>query len=85
MFLLSVQNNFYIILSSYAKGYEKSESHVFSWFPCLQSLDNFGKLTVELVWKSFSGRKNSLEPPVFWFSNSRVIWSGRINQKSWEL
>ena len=30
----------------------------------------FGKLTVEQVLKSFSGRNNSLKPPVFGFSNS---------------
>ena len=29
------------------------------------------KFIVELVWKSFSGRNNSLEPPVFWFCSSR--------------
>ena len=43
MFLVSAQNNFYIILSSYVKGYMKSESHVFNWFPCLQNLDMFWK------------------------------------------
>ena len=36
MFLLSAQNNFYIILSSYVQGYVKKkfkfEFHVFSWF-----------------------------------------------------
>ena len=41
MFLVSAQNNFYIILSSYVKGYLKSEFHVFSWFPCLQNLAIF--------------------------------------------
>ena len=30
----------------------------------------FENLTVELVLKLFSGRNNSLEPPVFLFSNS---------------
>ena len=68
MFLLSAQNN-YIILSSYVK----SEVYVFSWFPGLQNLDISGKLNLELVWKSFSGRNNYLEPPhVFWFSSSRL-------------
>ena len=43
MFLVSAQNNFYIILSSYVKGYLKSEFHVFSWFPCLQNLAIFWK------------------------------------------
>ena len=31
------------------------------------------RLSVELVWKSFSGRNNSQEPPVFSFSNMRFI------------
>ena len=43
MFLLSAQNNLYIKLSSYVKGYVKSEFHVSSWFPCLQNLDIFWK------------------------------------------
>ena len=30
----------------------------------------FWKIFVELVWKSCAGRNNSLELPVFWFSNS---------------
>ena len=41
---------------------------VFGWFPGLQNLDDFWKNFVELGWKLFSGRNNSLEPPVFWFS-----------------
>ena len=70
MFLLNAQNNLYIRLSSYAKKF-KSEFHVFGWFPGLQNLVGFfGKFTAELVWKSFSGRNNSLEPPDFLFSNS---------------
>ena len=49
----------------------KSEFHVLNWFPGLQLLAVFsGKFTVELVWKSFSGRNNSLELPIFGFSNS---------------
>ena len=39
----------------------KSEFHVFRWF-----LD----LNVEQVLRSVLGRNNSLEPPVFGFSNS---------------
>ena len=38
MLLLSAQNNFYIILSSYVKGYVKSEFYVFTWFPGLQPI-----------------------------------------------
>ena len=44
MFLLSAQNNSYIILTSYVKHYVKSDFHVFSWFPCLQNLDMFWKI-----------------------------------------
>ena len=44
----------------------KSEFHVCGWFPGLQNLDVFfRKFTAKPVWKSFSGRNNSLEPPVF--------------------
>ena len=78
MFLLSTQNNLYIILSSYVeehvkkkkKSQVKSEFHVFGWFPGLQNLDVFWEIFVELVWKLFSGRNNSLKAPVFLFSNS---------------
>ena len=41
--------------------------HVFGWFPCLQNLEVFGKFIVELVWKSLSGKHNSLDSPVFLF------------------
>ena len=42
MFLLSAQNNFDFILSSYVEGHVKkikSKFHVFGWFPGLQNLD----------------------------------------------
>ena len=69
MVLLSAQNNFYIILSSYVEGHVKkieSEFHVFGWFTGLQNLGVFfGKFTVEQVPKSFPGRTYSLKPPVF--------------------
>ena len=43
-----------------------SELYVFGWFPGVQNLDVFfGKFTVEQVLKLFSGRNNSLKPPVF--------------------
>ena len=74
MFLLS---NFYFLLSSYVEDYVKKESILnfmssvlVSWSP--KSRYFFGKFTIELVWKSFSGRNNSLEPSVFWFSNGRL-------------
>ena len=63
MFLLSAQNNFYITLSSYVEGHVKKESS-------LKSGCFLGDFFVELIWQSFSGRYNFLEPPVFCFSNS---------------
>ena len=42
-FLLSAQDSFYIILSSYVGHVKKikSEFHVFGWFPGLQNLEVF--------------------------------------------
>ena len=43
-FLLSAQDSFYIILSSYVEGHVKkikSEFYVFGWFPGLQNLEVF--------------------------------------------
>ena len=77
MFLLSTQSNFYFLLSSYVEDYAKKESILNFMSSVLVSLSPksryfFGKFTMELVWKSFSGRNNSLEPSVFWFSNGRL-------------
>ena len=69
MFLLSAQNNFYIVLGLYVEGHVKKiqvESYVFSWFPGLHIWTFFEKFTVEQVLKPFSGRKTSLKPPVFY-------------------
>ena len=59
------------------KGLSLYEFHVFGWFPGLQNL----KFTVELVWKSFSDKNNSLELPVFLLyslpydpEESRELW-----------
>ena len=64
MLLLSAQNKFYIILSSYVeRACEKNSSlnQIFGWFPGLQNLDAFlGKFFVALAWKSFSIIFNSL-------------------------
>ena len=75
MFLLSAQNNFYIILSSYVEEHVKKKNQV--WISCLRLVSRppksgcfFGKIFVKLVWQSFLGRNNFLEPPVFLFSNS---------------
>ena len=43
-FLLSAQDNFYIILNSYVEGHVKkikSEFHVFGWFSGVQNLEVF--------------------------------------------
>ena len=76
MFLLSGKTNFYItkfvckrlwvmwnlnFMSSVV--FQASKTYIF-----------FGNLTAELVWKSFSGRNNSLQPPtVFWFSSYLIV------------
>ena len=74
MFLLSAQNNFYVILSSYVEGYVKKNSSL-SFMSFLvseppKSGSFFGKFTLKLVSKSFSGKNNSLEAPAFRFLNS---------------
>ena len=68
------QNNFYIILSSYVEGHVQKNS---SQISCLWLVSRPPKsgcflviYFVELFWKSFSCRNSSLEPPVYWLSNS---------------
>ena len=63
IFLLSAQNNLYIILSSYVECAKKIQV----WMSCLQLVSRppksgcfFGNFTAELVLKSFSGGYNSL-------------------------
>ena len=69
MFLLGIQNNFYIILSSYVEGQLKKTNKQtnrqtnYTKISCLQlvswpqkSVGFFGTFTVEQVLKSFSGR-----------------------------
>ena len=72
MLLISVQNSYIELI--YGKECEKkfkSKIHGQGRFPSFQNLDVlFRKFTVEQVLKSFSGRNNSLEFHVFWFSNS---------------
>ena len=72
MFLLSTQNNFYIILSSYIEEHVQKNSSLnfMSWFPHLQSGCPFGTFNVGQVLRSFLGKNNSLKPPVFGFSLS---------------
>ena len=59
MFLLSAQNNSYIVSSSYVEGHLKQNLSLdfmlnFGWFPALQNLGVFWKLTVEQILKPFS-------------------------------
>ena len=59
MFLLSAQNNSYIVSSSYVEGHLKQNLSLdfmlnFGWFPALQNLGAFWKLTVEQILKPFS-------------------------------
>ena len=78
LFLLTTQNNFYVITSPhvewYVKNKSKSKFHVFGWFSGLQNLHvYFGKSTAEQVLKSFLGRNNSLKPPFFGFCDNLTI------------
>ena len=66
--MLSAQNKFYIILSSYVKELvkKKFKFKFHGWFPGLQNLAVlFGKFTCGASFESFPGRTNSLKPPVF--------------------
>ena len=74
MFLVSAQNNFYIILRLICRrACEKKSSLNFISLVSFQASKIwmfFGKFTAKQVSKSFSGRNNSLKAPVFGFSNS---------------
>ena len=72
MFLLGAENT---TLSSYVEGdVKKNSSPIFmglvGFSRTLKSGCFFGKFTVEQDLKLFSGRNNSLKPPVFGFSDS---------------
>ena len=87
MFLLSVQNNFYIILSSCVERYMKKISSL-----NFMSLVGFQASKMwKFFWKIYSEaslqiifrkKNNSLEPPAFWFSNSLPCCLGETC-KSW--
>ena len=70
MILLSVQDNFYTILSSTVEGRVqrkfKSEFHVLGWCP---GLGNLNVLLEIFFLKSFSDRNSSLEPRFFIFNS----------------
>ena len=93
MFLLSAQNNFYIILSSYVEGYVKkfkSEFHVFGWFLGLKNLDVFRKpfcgASLEIIFKQKQFHRASFFLFLFFFLDFlmvfHMVWK---NQRSWEL
>ena len=85
MFLLGAQNNFYIIEFICRRACEKKSSLNFMssvgfWASKIWMF--FGKNFVELVWKLFSGRNNSLEPLFFDFLTVfHMVWK---NQESCE-
>ena len=81
MILLSVQDNFYTILSSTVEGRVqrkfKSEFHVLGWCP---GLGNLNVLLEIFFLKSFSDRNSSLEPRFFLFLTVfHMVWK---NQES---
>ena len=72
MFLLSSQNNFYMILSSYVETYVKklkSEFQSSIGFQAYKIWILFEKFNAEEVLTSLSDRNNSRESLVFGFSN----------------
>ena len=85
MFLLSNQNNFYIILSSYVEGHvQKNSSLNFMSLVGFQTCKIwmfFWKIFVDLFWKSFWGRNNSLEPPFLTVFN--MVWKNQESCESW--
>ena len=74
MFLLSNQNNFYLIMSSYVEGYVKKNISLnfmsLAGFQAFKIDMIFGKLTADQDLKSFLGKNNSLKPLFFGFCDS---------------
>ena len=66
MFLLRAQN---AMFSSYVERQMKKKSSLVG-FQASKTWMFFGKFTENQVLKSFSGRSNSLKPPVFGFFDS---------------
>ena len=76
MFLLSGKTNFYIIKFKCKRLWVMWNLNFMSSvvFQASKTYIFFGNLTAELVWKSFSGRNNSLQPPtIFWFSSYLIV------------
>ena len=77
MFLLSAQNNFYVIMSSYVEGHVKKNPSLnflsLVGFQASKICKFFRKFTGEQVLKSFLSRNNSLKPPLVGFCNSLPI------------
>ena len=62
------------------------------WISCLRLVSRppksecfFGKFTTKPVWKSFSGRNNSLEPSVCFdfLTVSHMVWKNQESCESW--
>ena len=76
MFLLSGKTNFYITEFVCKRLWVMWNLNFMSSvvFQAPKTYIFFGNLTAELVWKLFSGRNNSLQPPtVFWFSSYLIV------------
>ena len=92
MFLLGIQNNFYIILSSYVEGHVKKKQtnkqttlkfHVFSWFPGLQNLWVFlENLLWSKFWNHFQAEMFPRAPFLDFLVVFHLVWK---NQENWEL
>ena len=89
MFLLSAQDNFYIRLSTYVEGHVKKKSSLNFMssvgFQASKMWTFLWKFIVELVWKSFLGRNNSLESPVFsyFLTVFHMVWKNQESCESW--
>ena len=59
MQVISTKNFFFLRFWAAIMDFQSSKTWMF-----------FGTYSMELFWKSPSGRNSSWEPPVFWFSNS---------------
>ena len=77
MFLLSAQNNFYVIMRSDVEGCVKKNPSLnflsLVGFQASKICMFFRKFTAEQVLKSFLRINNSLKPPLFGFCDSLPI------------
>ena len=79
----------FLYINSRVRAYAKISSLNFLCFVGFQASEIwmlFGKFTAELVWKSFSGRNNSLESPFFDFVTVyHMAWKNEERCGSWLL